>query len=239
MSFDEIISKTLELNHITATEQQIQQLCQYYEMVVSYNEHMNLTAITEPVDFACKHLADSLLGFEYYAKNSTLCDIGTGAGFPGIPLKIMRSDLNITLVDSLQKRINFLEEVIKELKLSDIVAIHSRAQELQQHNVSRETFDYVVSRAVAQLNILSEFCLPFVKEGGEMVAYKSINSQNELEAAKNAFDILGGTCNNATTYELKSLSGECMQRDLIYINKVHATPIKYPRPKNKITTQPL
>ena len=189
MSTYEIIKNTLSINNIEANELQLNQLSRYYELVVEYNKNINLTAITEPNDFACKHFADSLLNYKYYKENSTVCDIGTGAGFPGIPLKILRPDLKVILVDSLQKRINFLNIVIKELNLSNISTIHSRAQELTQNGVERESCDYVVSRAVAQLNILSEFCLPFVTINGEMIAYKSTNTKNEIQLSKNALTV--------------------------------------------------
>lgn len=235
----ERIAQILKRNNITLTQNQLEQLGQYYDLVIEYNKEFNITAITELDDFACKHFADSLLGYEYYKANSIICDIGTGGGFPGIPLKIARPDLNITLVDSLQKRVNFLNTVIHELNLTDIVAIHSRAQELPQHKVSRETFDYVISRAVAQLNILSELCLPFVKIGGEMVAYKSQNAEFELKNAQNSINLLGGELFTITEYDLQTITNETLKRSLIHIKKIKQTPTKYPRPKNKITTQPL
>ncbi len=233
------IADILGRNNIRVTQTQLEQLSRFYDLVIRYNQEFNITAITELDDFACKHFADCLLGFDYFKQSSTLCDIGTGGGFPGIPLKIVRPDLTITLVDSLQKRVNFLNSVITELGLTNITAIHSRAQELPQHNVPRETFDYVVSRAVAQLNILSELCLPFVKIGGEMIAYKSQNAQNELNNSQKAIDLLGGKLLAVDEYNLITFTNESLERNLIHIKKITQTPTKYPRPKNKITTNPL
>ena len=235
----ETIAAILSKNHIAVNDNQLLQLNKYYDLVIKYNNEFNITAITELNDFACKHFADSLLGNDIYKKNSTLCDIGTGGGFPGIPLKILRPDLCITLVDSLQKRVNFLNTVIHELGLTNIVAIHSRAQELPQHNVSRETFDYVVSRAVAQLNILSELCLPYVKINGKMIAYKSQNTKNELENATTALNSLGGELSQIIEYNLLTSENEILKRNLIFIKKTKHTPDKYPRQKKKITTNPV
>lgn len=234
-----VIASILRRNKIEVTQSQLAQLNRFYDLVIEYNKEFNITAITDLDEFACKHFADSLLGYDYYKPNSTICDIGTGGGFPGIPLKILRPDLKMTLVDSLQKRVNFLNIVIRELGLVNIVAIHSRAQELPQNSVPRETFNYVISRAVAQLNILCELCLPFVKIGGEMIAYKSQNTQNELTIAQNAIDLLGGKLQSISEFDLISSTDEHLTRNLIHIKKLSNTPTKYPRPKNKITTQPL
>lgn len=233
------IANILERNKIKLTQEQLNQLSKFYDLVIKYNQEFNITAITELDDFACKHFADSLLGYDYFKQSATVCDIGTGGGFPGIPLKIARPDLVITLVDSLQKRVNFLNTVINELGLHNVTAIHSRAQELTQHNVSRETFDYVISRAVAPMNILSELCLPYVKIDGEMIAYKSQNTQNELQDSQNAIDILGGKLLAISEYNLLNIDNESLKRNLIHIQKINTTPAKYPRPKNKITTNPL
>lgn len=239
MQQKDIISNILAKNNISITTQQLDQLSKFYDMVIYYNQQFNLTSITEITEFACKHFADSLLNYNYYTKNSTLCDIGTGGGFPGIPLKILRPDLEITLVDSLQKRINFLNTVITELNLSGIKAIHSRAQELPRQNVSRETFDYVVSRAVAQLNILTELCLPFVKINGEMIALKSQTTQEELNNAKNAISTLSGEVSDTEYFDLRDDNNNVYQRTFIHIKKISKTDNKYPRPKNKITQKPL
>lgn len=239
MQISTIIKTTLNNNNIYPDDEQLTKLRKFYDLVIEYNKSINLTAITDPVEFACKHFADSLLNYTHFNQNATLCDIGTGAGFPGIPLKIMRPDLQITLVDSLNKRINFLNIVITELKLTNITTIHSRAQELPLHNVSRETFDYVVSRAVAQLNILSELCLPYVAIGGEMIAYKSTNYQNELENSQNALSILGGKLVQNFSINLIDLNNNTIPRNLLIIKKQNSTPDLYPRGKNKILSKPL
>lgn len=217
---------------IDITEEKLLLFNNYYKDVVEKNKVMNLTAITEKDDVYVKHFVDSLLPLKDIKDNSTILDVGTGAGFPGIPLKIMNNSYKITLLDSLNKRINFLNEEIDKLKLTGIVAIHSRAEDYA--NVSRETFDYVVSRAVARLNILCEYCLPFVKVGGYFIAYKSENTQEEMEEATNAIKILGGKIDKVVSVEL-----EGNQRNLIFIKKVCKTPLKYPRGQNKPRTNPL
>lgn len=217
---------------IDITEEKLLLFNNYHKDIVEKNKVMNLTAITEKDDVYVKHFVDSLLPLKDIKDNSTILDVGTGAGFPGIPLKIMNNTYKITLLDSLNKRINFLNEEIDKLKLTDIVAIHSRAEDYA--NVSRETFDYVVSRAVARLNILCEYCLPFVKVGGYFVAYKSENTREEMEEATNAIKILGGKIDKVVSVEL-----EGNQRNLIFIKKVCKTPLKYPRGQNKPRTNPL
>lgn len=204
----------------------------YYKDLVEKNKVMNLTAITEENEVYLKHFLDSILPLKNIKDNSKILDIGTGAGFPGIPLKIMNSTLNITLLDSLNKRINFLNEEISKLDLQNIKAIHSRAEDYA--NVSRETFDYVVSRAVARLNTLLEYCLPFVKIGGMFIAYKGSSSNEEIEECANALKILGGKIEKVEEFDL-----EGNFRSLIYIKKVKETPKKYPRGQNKPKNQPL
>lgn len=217
---------------IDITEEKLLLFNNYYKDIVEKNKVMNLTAITEKNDVYVKHFVDSLLPLKDIKDYSTILDVGTGAGFPGMPLKIMNDTFKITLLDSLNKRINFLNEEIDKLKLTGIVAIHSRAEDYA--NVSRETFDCVVSRAVARLNILCEYCLPFVKVGGYFIAYKSENTQEEMEEATNAIKILGGKIDKVVSVEL-----EGNQRNLIFIKKVCKTPLKYPRGQNKPRTNPL
>lgn len=217
---------------IDISEEKLLLFNNYYKDIVEKNKVMNLTTITEKNDVYVKHFVDSLLPLKDIKDNSTILDVGTGAGFPGIPLKIMNDTFKITLLDSLNKRINFLNEEIDKLKLTGIVAIHSRAEDYA--NVSRETFDYVVSRAVARLNILCEYCLAFVKVGGYFIAYKSENTQEEMEEATNAIKILGGKIEKVVSVGL-----EGNQRNLIFIKKVCKTPLKYPRGQNKPRTNPL
>ena len=221
---------------ITLSEEQISQLERYYELLCEWNEKINLTAITDPKGVAVKHFADSLSIFNYInvPQNARVIDVGTGAGFPGLVLKIARPDIKLTLLDSLQKRLNFLQVVCNELNL-DSKLIHSRAEEGGQDLDLRESFDLVVSRAVAQLNILSEYCIPYVRLSGSFVAFKG-DADGEIKSAKKAIGILGGKINNTFKFELPFEGGG---RTLVEIEKVSPTPYKYPRQNGKIKSKPL
>ena len=201
-------------------------------LMIEKNKVINLTGITEYNDVFIKHYLDSILPLNEIKSNSKVLDIGTGAGFPGVPLKIMDSSLNVTLLDSLNKRINFLNEVIDALSLNNIKAVHSRAEDYV--NVSRETFDYVVSRAVARLNTLLEYCLPFVKVGGYFIAYKSNDTNEEIKESTNALKVLGGKIEKRLEFDL-----EGNKRTLLFIKKIKETPKKYPRGQNKPKNNPL
>jgi len=193
---------------------------------------------------ALKHFADSMVEYNSYLANSTVLDVGSGAGFPGIPLAIIRPDLQITLVDSLNKRVEFLNVVIEKLELTKVVAIHSRAQEFCTKE-RRESFDYCIARAVAPMNILLELCVPFVKIGGFFVGYKSVNLDSEMAEAKNAMKILGVKTHKIVDIELGAESAESgtdmevLQRKIIHLKKEKSTPNKYPRAKNLIKTKPI
>lgn len=230
------IKQLFAQNNLKLNTMQAEQFYKYYSLLIETNKVMNLTAITDFEDVIIKHFIDSIINCTHFSACTSVCDIGTGAGFPGIPLKIMRPDLKITLVDSLNKRITFLNDVINALNLKDITAIHTRAQELQQI-VPRETFDYTVSRAVAPLNILLELCIPYTKLSGEMVAYKGNNIALEIDSAKNALKVLNSTIK--TTEEYQIVGKEQYSRNIIYIIKIDHTDSKYPRQKNKITQTPL
>lgn len=221
---------------ITLSEEQISQLERYYELLCEWNEKINLTAITDPKGVAVKHFADSLSIFNYInvPQNARVIDVGTGAGFPGLVLKIARPDIKLTLLDSLQKRLNFLQVVCNELNL-DSKLIHSRAEEGGQDLDLRESFDLVVSRAVAQLNILCEYCIPYVRLSGSFVAFKG-DADGEIKSAKKAIGILGGKINNTFKFELPFEGGG---RTLVEIEKVSPTPDKYPRQNGKIKSKPL
>jgi len=224
----------LELNNT-----QILQLEQYYEMLIEKNKVMNLTAITEYQDVLKKHFLDSLAlsqGMQQFKGDVKLLDMGTGAGFPGIPLKIVFPQLEITLMDSLNKRIIFLQDVISKLGLTGITAIHGRAEEAALKPEFREKFDFCVSRAVARLVSLSEFCLPFVKQGGYFVPYKSGEVEEELQEAKFAIRELGGEYRNTYEYFLPNSD---IHRTLLFIEKKKLTPKKYPRGGGKPLKQPL
>jgi 16S rRNA (guanine527-N7)-methyltransferase len=224
----------LELN-----ETQLMQLEKYYEMLVEKNKVMNLTAITEYEDVLKKHFLDSLALSQLMklsGKKCKLLDMGTGAGFPGIPLKIVFPELEVTLMDSLNKRIVFLQEVITELGLSGITAIHGRAEEAALKPEYREKFDFCVSRAVARLTSLSEFCIPFVKQGGYFIPYKSGEIAEELKEAKFAIRELGGEFQKEFSF---SLPNSDIERTLLVIEKKKQTPKKYPRGGGKPLKQPL
>lgn len=228
----------LENLNIVLNDTQVNQFITYYELLIEWNKVMNLTAITEFEEVVQKHFLDSLalanvIGL---SQNKSIIDIGTGAGFPGIPLKIVFPHLNIVLLDSLNKRINFLEEVIKSLNLNNIKAIHGRAEDFSNDLNYREFFDICVSRAVANLSSLSEYCLPFVKVGGKFISYKSGNVDDELNEAKNAIFILGGKLNSHTKFNLPNSD---INRSFIVIDKNKRTPKKYPRKAGTPTKDPI
>lgn len=202
----------------------------YFDLLVLWNERFNLTAITEKEEVEIKHFIDSLASVDFIKQNATVLDIGSGAGFPSIPLKIVRDDINLTMVDSVNKKVGFLNEVVSQLNLKNAVAIHSRAEDLDK----TKKFDIVVSRAVASLSTLLEYCLPFVVEGGYLIAYKSEKTDEEIEQSKNALKILGGKVEEVVD---KSHNG--LTRKLILIKKIASTPQKYPRGKNLPRVKPL
>ena len=227
----------IELN-IELSENQIQQFLTYYEMLIEKNKVMNLTAITEFDEVIEKHFLDSLCLVKNMDLSTplTVLDLGTGAGFPGIPLKIAFPQLEITLMDSLNKRINFLNEVIEKLGLKKITAVHGRAEEMARKKEYREAFDLCVSRAVANLSSLSEYCLPFVKKDGCFVSYKSAESDQETVDAKNAIFLLGGKLGDVVKYQVP---GSDMGRALVKIKKVKQTPKAYPRKAGTPGKNPL
>ena len=213
----------------------IPSLLRFSELLVEKNKVMNLTAITEPADIATLHFLDcaSLLPLAEW-KGKTVVDVGTGAGFPGMPLRILEPSIRLTLLDSLNKRIDFLQEVCEDLGLTDVACVHGRAEEFAAHR--RESFDIAVSRAVANLQMLSELCLPLVKVGGSFLAMKSVDSDQELEAAKKAISILGGEISEVKDY---AIPGTDIRHRLILIKKIKETPKKYPRAFAKIKKNPL
>lgn len=229
MSYDfgRFEQKLTRLNLIL-TDRMKEQFLDYYDLLCEWNKVMNLTAITEFDEVLEKHFLDSVaLGAYLELENEwKLIDIGTGAGFPGIPLKIMFPQLQILLVDSLNKRIRFLDEVVRKLQLMDICAVHCRAEDLAHKNEYREQFDLCVSRAVANLASLSEICLPFVKTGGTFAAYKSADIGEEVEQSKKAISILGGKLRNVEEFQL---SDTVYRRSFVFIDKVKHTAKKYPR----------
>ncbi len=205
----------------------------YYQSLISYNEKVNLTTIVEKNEVYTKHFLDSILPIDYIPTGAKIVDVGTGAGFPGLPIKIVRDDVNLTLVDSLNKRINFLNEVKKLLNI-EYTCIHSRAEDFAKTN--RESFDIAVARAVAKLNTLLEYLLPLVKIGGYVLAYKATNAENELEESKHAISVLGGEYITTLKFYLPNNSGE---RNIIIIKKIKFTPLIYPRGQNKPKLNPI
>ncbi|MFQ9933404.1 MAG: 16S rRNA (guanine(527)-N(7))-methyltransferase RsmG [Lachnospiraceae bacterium] len=228
----------LEKLNIRLSEGQIQQFIKYYNILVETNKVMNLTAITAPKEVIEKHFIDSLSIVKAVDinKNINVIDIGTGAGFPGIPLKISYPQLRITLLDSLNKRIGFLNDVIKLLKLENIETIHGRSEEYGKNKKYREQYDLCVSRAVANLSILSEYCIPFVKIGGKFVAYKSGRCREEVNQAENAVDKLGGKVGKIVDFCIDNTD---ISRSLVVIDKVMATKTAYPRKAGIPSKEPL
>lgn len=229
---DELSSKIeLKLN-----EKQKEQFYDYMNLLIEWNEKINLTAITDPKEIILKHFIDSISISKYIKENDYVADIGTGAGFPGIPLKIIRNDINIVLVDSLNKRIKFLEEVINKLGLTNIEAIHKRAEEFGNDKKYREKFDVATSRAVANLSTLSEYLIPLIKVNGKCLSMKGPGANEEINDAKNAIKVFGGTI--ANIYEFK-LPDSDFDRTVIEIKKIKNTPSKYPRKAGTPAKEPI
>ncbi len=221
---------------IELSEKQQDNFYNYMKLLLDWNEKINLTAITEPKEVITKHFVDSLSITPYMNENDRILDIGTGAGFPGIPLKIVLEKNEIKLLDSLNKRINFLNEVIEKLELKNIQAIHGRAEEFNKIDGNRESYDIVVSRAVAKLNVLLEYMLPFVKLNGRCICMKSADTAEELKEAENAIKILGGEIEKIDEITLKNTD---IKRKIIVIKKINKTPNKYPRKAGTPTKEPI
>lgn len=224
--FKNIINNYSKKINILLNEEQIEKFYKYMNLLIEWNKKINLTAIIEPKEIILKHFIDSLTINKYIKDNSKIADVGTGAGFPGIPLKIIRPDIQLVLVDSLNKRINFLNEVIEQLNLKNIETIHIRIEEFGQNTKYREKFDYSTARAVANLSTLSEYLLPIVKVRGQVICMKGSNIQDEINQSKKALSILGGTLNNIEEFKLAETENT---RNIILIDKIKNTPNKYPR----------
>lgn len=236
MTFAEILAARGAEAQLSFTEEQLAQFTRYYELLVETNKVMNLTAITEPEEVAVKHMVDSLLAYEDGMQGKTLVDVGTGAGFPGVPLKIYCPSLKVTLVDSLGKRLRFLQQVIDELGLKCIRCEHLRAEDAGRSKKHREQYDYVTARAVARLSVLSEYCLPLAKKGGQFIALKGSRFAEEIEEGEAAVKILGGKIISAEPVKLPGLDDG---RAIIKIAKIKATPAQYPRKAGTPEKQPL
>ena len=224
-----------EIN-IVFTEEQLQKFYQYMNLLIEWNEKINLTAIVEPKEIILKHFIDSLTIIKYIEPNKSVIDIGTWAGFPGIPVKIMREDLDITLLDSLNKRIHFLNEVIQKLELKNITAIHARIEEFAKNKQYREAFDVATSRAVANLTTLSEYMLPMVDLKGMAICMKGSEINEEISKSKNSIKLLGGKIDKIEEFTLPKSDN---RRNLILIKKERQTPGKYPRKPGIPSKEPL
>lgn len=236
--YPEEFREQLLAEQIELTDRQMAQFHTYFQLLVEWNEKMNLTAITEEKEVYLKHFYDSLLvGLKMELNpQAAICDVGSGAGFPSIPLKILYPDLSVTIVDSLNKRITFLQELTAQLGLADVHLYHDRAETFGQNPAFREQFDYVTARAVARLNVLAELCLPLVKKDGYFLALKAAKSDEELKEAKPAIAQLGGKFIEEKTMALP-LSGD--ERHLLVIQKKKVTPKKYPRKPGLPNKQPI
>ena len=216
------------------SEHQIKQFEEYFNFLVSENQKYNLTAITEPQDVIIKHFIDSVLPEKFLPKNASVVDVGSGAGFPGLPLKILRPDIKLTMIDSLQKRVNFLEQLCARLSLTDTRALHCRAEDFAMAH--REKFDVALSRAVANVATLAEYLLPLVKVGGIALMYKSARINEEISESGNAIPLLGGKISQLHIFSLAEVQSE---RKIVEVQKISRTPEKYPRGKNLPKLKPL
>ena len=234
--FKEEMNKFLDIIKLTLNDEQIISFYKYMNLLIEKNKVMNLTAITDPEEIIIKHFMDSLTISKYLEDNSKIIDVGTGAGFPGIPVKMQNDTLEICLLDSLNKRINFLQEVINENKINKIKAIHGRAEDFGQNREYREKYNYAVSRAVAPLNILLEYMMPFVTIGGICICMKGNIQAEEIEKGKNAAAILGGEIIKTERFKLLDTENE---RAIILVKKTKQTPKIYPRNPGTPSKKPL
>jgi len=238
MEYFDILNEACNNEGIEFNEEKYSKFIKYKEMIKEWNEKINLTAIVEDDEIIKKHFIDSIkvFKFEKLKNGRKVIDIGTGGGFPGIPMKIVNPSTEVVLLDSLNKRINFLNEVIKDLELNNIRTIHGRAEDFARESRYREKFDVATSRAVANLTVLSEFCLPYVKVGGYFVAMKGPAIEEEMKDAKNAIKILGGQVEKIIEVDIE---GSDLNHNLVVIKKIKETPSKYPRKAGMVTKNPL
>ena len=233
--FDKMLEKSALID-IQFTVEQLEKFYKYMQMLIECNEKMNLTAITDPDDIILKHFIDSLTILKEIPRGAKVVDVGTGAGFPGIPISIMNETIKITLVDSLNKRLIFLQEVIKELKLQNVEIIHARAEEFGQDKKYRESFEVATSRAVANLSTLSEYLIPLVKVNGKCICMKGPDANEEINQAEKAIEVLGGKIKSVKEFVLPKSD---IKRRIIIIDKINSTPKKYPRKPGTPSKEPI
>ena len=234
--FEKIFIEEAQKINIELDKNQIEKFYKYMDLLIEWNEKINLTAITNRKDIIVKHFIDSLTIQRYLGDAVNIIDVGTGAGFPGIPIKIINPNLKVVLVDSLNKRINFLQDVIKKLNLDNIEVIHARAEDLGQNKKYREAFDIVTSRAVANMSVLSEYLLPLARVNGKCICMKGSDIEEELENSKYAINLLGGKIEQVDKFEL---SNERIGRNIIIVKKLKNTPNSYPRKAGTPAKKPL
>ncbi len=234
--FEKILCDKLKEIDITINKVQVEQFFNYMKLLLEWNEKINLTAITDENEIIIKHFVDSLTICKYLKDEESLIDVGTGAGFPGIPIKIVRPDMEIVLLDSLNKRVKFLEEVIQKLKLKNITALHGRAEEVGRNPKYREKFDVATSRAVANLSVLLEYLVPFVKLSKACICMKGSEIEEEVDNAKKAMDVLGVSVEKIDSFVLPKTD---MKRNLVILKKGKITPNKYPRKAGTPAKDPI
>lgn len=234
--FKKVLYEKVKQIGIELKEEQLEKFYLYMNILLEWNEKINLTAITNEEEIILKHFVDSLTINKYIEEGKSIIDVGTGAGFPGIPIKILREDLKVTLLDSLNKRINFLNEVIEKLDLKNIECIHGRAEEFGKNKNYREKYDFATSRAVANMSTLSEYLIPFVKVGGKVLAMKGDKAEEELEDAKKAIKLLGGKVENIDNFYLPDSD---IKRNIIIIKKIEKTERKFPRKPGTPAKEPI
>lgn len=232
------LKKTLEAMNIENSQELIEKFRIYMEGVLEWNEKVNLTTITDPDEFAIKHFVDSIICANYpeYINAAKIIDVGTGAGFPGIPLSIISPEKEFILMDSLNKRLKIIDELCQRADIKNVVTLHARAEELAKNKAYRERYDLCVSRAVANMAVLAEYCLPFIKVGGFLMAYKGPEAENEVREAEHALYLLGGRAEEIRNGNLKEFG---IDHKVVVIKKVSNTPSKYPRKPGTPTKEPL
>lgn len=236
MNFEEKLKNKIQQLNIKIEDIQINKFHKYMQLLLEWNEKMNLTAITQEDDVILKHFVDSLTIQKYLKTGDYIADIGTGAGFPGIPLNIINDNMNYVLVDSLNKRINFLNEVVNQLELKNIETVHSRIEEFGQNKKYRESFDVITSRAVANLSVLLEYMLPLTKIGGICICMKASNTEEEIKESEKALEVLGGTIEKV---EKMILPDSDIERNIIIVRKQKNTPNAYPRKAGTPSKEPI